>query len=1086
MSSYNNHEKLKVLPEKRRKALQDLRITHTQKKGRDESPAFLLYLNYAVNSICDITGINENTSSNGVVNNIKGRGNNTIRKLANFFWLFNEDDPERDFPKYAEQTLAIAKKIFELREYFAHLDETGVEPLTMDREMYELIAGILATRALQHSVKPGLRTAKLFKMKLIVTRNKEKKIYEFTRRGLIFFICLALYRDDAMEFTQCLEDMKLPACPKGTDLETDCPCECEDIAVCKPGVAKAFISMFTYFSARRGRSVNLLEDDLNYMSFADISGYLNKAPAMSAAYLALEDENARLKALADASTESECNKKFKYQIHKRSRDRFLSFAAAYCEDFNLLENIKFKRLDIPVPGEDVPVGRKRYFFGKEHDNRVRMDRHYQIEKNAIRFAWTPEEHYGDIHIDSLRSTISASAMKELIFAAFAGENINKAVNAYFVAYHRILETVLNFSDPNDITIKHGSILQDFATVSGCEPALLEEDLTPLCRFFPENFIRFFTDDDARPSDETLREALISELKNRWNHACDFQNRLHVFNQWKLELGKLREKDPEAKLPLPVCSKEDVLNPPRTCRISDSTLIAWVFRYFNLFLDNDKKFRQLPPGKQHRGLIDHEYQLVHALIGKYSLDSKGLISYIERKKPELLPALNNINNVLKRLRKEETKRRSQKVNRFGKPVSASPSLSMLAEAAAECYIDSLAQKVELWEKDSNPNSTKLHAACRKFGIRTGMPLDRNSLLKTVLHVDLASWMKAYNRKTNANYENRSLNEEGHVVSQIPFPNDFAQRIMLNSKNTKQSAFIRSADVKSPVFDFNAAFRNMPTEIAPRNYYDTAPLVELSCAIRKRQNISSLSGINHSVPPGELPLDFSQSAIEKAIRTIKEVRNQDKLLLRIAYAYWQRFQSVGAFLCGRKKNSPKTQLEQIPSIYDYFDASILLKFKDSGDDRTIRIMPNDINRPILSQIRSYAPEIAAFMDPEGKSDTFDFYEMLKACRIIQMRDRAERLSVIPLINAFAAPVECRIPKENYRKGDRDYNRKMEFSFYQKQYPALTMEDFNRIVDMRDAVFHRTLNLQFGETVKILKKYASVPVREAVPNKKNFRRF
>lgn len=51
---------------------------------------------------------------------------------------------------------------------------------------------------------------------------------------------------------------------------------------------------------------------------------------------------------------------------------------------------------------------------------------------------------------------------------------------------------------------------------------------------------------------------------------------------------------------------------------------------------------------------------------------------------------------------------------------------------------------------------------------------------------------------------------------------------------------------------------------------------------------------------------------------------------------------------------------------------------------------------------------------------------------------------------------------------------------------MEDFNRIVDMRDAVFHRTLNLQFGETVKILKKYASVPVREAVPNKKNFRRF
>ena len=156
------------------------------------------------------------------------------------------------------------------------------------------------------------------------------------------------------------------------------------------------------------------------------------------------------------------------------------------------------------------------------------------------------------------------------------------------------------------------------------------------------------------------------------------------------------------------------------------------------------------------------------------------------------------------------------------------------------------------------------------------------------------------------------------------------------------------------------------------------------------------------------------------------------------------------------------------------------------RTIRIMPNDINRPILSQIRFYAPEIAAFMDPDGKSDSFDFYEMLKAYRIIQMRDRAERLAVIPLINAFSSPVEPRIPKENYRKGDREYNRKMEFSFYQKQYPALSMDDFNRIVDMRNAVFHRGLNLQFGEAMMILKKYVSVPGRKAVSNKKPSRLY
>ena len=1076
--------RIKVLPENRMRALADLHINPTHKKNRDESPAFLLYLNYAVNTICDISGIDVNTGSNGVVNNIKARGDAAIRKLANFFWLFNEDDPDRDFPQYAEQTLAIARKIFELREYFAHLDESGVGPLTMDRKLYELVAGVLAGQALSKSVKPGLQTAKIFKMKLIAVRDKDKQIYEFTRRGLIFFICLALYRDDAMEFTQCLEDMKLPACPKGNDPEADCTCECEDIAACKPGVAKAFISMFTYFSARRGRSVNLLEDDLNYMSFADISGYLNKAPAAAADYLALEQENARLKALAEASTESDDNKKFKYRIHKRFRDRFLSFAAAYCEDFDILPSVKFKRLDIPAPGSEIPAGRKRYFFGKEHDNRVHMDRHYQIEKNAIRFAWQPAEHYGDIHIDSLRCSISASAMKELLFAGFSGANINSAVNSYFKAYHRILERILNTADPDEILLDE-QYLADFTAVSAVKPEILEEDLSPLYRFFPENLIRFFTGDDSMPSDNVLRTALITELKNRWDHAADFITRLHTFNQWKHQLGELREKDSEAQLPLPVCSKDDVLNPPRTCRISDSTLIAWVFRYFNLFLDNDKKFRQLPPGEQHRGMIDHEYQLVHALIGKYSLDPKGLEIYIQKKKPELLPALEKLNPVISRLRKEDSKNRPPKLSKWGKPVPSRPSLSMLAEAAAECYIEFCSAKVDFWENNPDCSSDKLRKACRKFGIRTGMPLDRNSLLKTLLHVDLASWMKAYDREHRANFENRSLNQDGHVISQIPFPNDFAHRIMLKSAKDGLAEFIRRPDGKEPFFDFNAAFRAMSTEIAPRDFYDVSPLVSASCLLKKQEDISAVPGLNPAASPDQAPIDFSRNALAKAICSIKECRSQDKLLLKIAYAYWQRFQSAGAFICGRKKNPPKTELEQVPSIYDYFDASVLLKFRDSGDDRTIRIMPNDINRPILSQIRFHAPAIAAFMDPEGKADSFDFYEMLKAYRIIQMRDRAKRLDVIPLVNAFASSAV--IPPENYKKGDSDYNRNMEFSFYSKKFPALTMDDYNQIADMRNAVFHRGLDLKFEDGIRTLKKYVSVPVRKpAYAGKKPFRRF
>ena len=46
-------KRMKILPDDRYDALRDLHINPTHKKQRDESPAFLLYLNYAVNNICD-------------------------------------------------------------------------------------------------------------------------------------------------------------------------------------------------------------------------------------------------------------------------------------------------------------------------------------------------------------------------------------------------------------------------------------------------------------------------------------------------------------------------------------------------------------------------------------------------------------------------------------------------------------------------------------------------------------------------------------------------------------------------------------------------------------------------------------------------------------------------------------------------------------------------------------------------------------------------------------------------------------------------------------------------------------------------
>ncbi|MBQ8755475.1 MAG: hypothetical protein IJZ19_10630 [Lentisphaeria bacterium] len=1055
----NYHKVSKCLSEDRMEAMRDLHINPTHKRGRDESPIFLLYLNYAVNNILDITKISKKTSSNGVKNALlekQKQDPQVFYKLANFFWLFTADEPQKNFPDYKERTIELAKKIFELRDYFAHLNQSGVKPLTVDVEMYRFIGGVLYSQALENSILTGLRTAKLFKMKLFAVRNKDKQIYDFTRRGLVFLISMALYKDEAHEFTQCLEDMKLPACPRGMDSADACPCDCEDIATCKPRVAKAFVKMFTYFSARRGRSVNLLEDDLNYMSFADISGYLNKVPAAAMDYLTLDKENSMLRGKYEKSTESEENKKYKYSLHKRSLEKFLSFAVGYCEDFDKLPALKFKRLDI-----SEHEGRKRYFFGKEHDNRAHMDRHYQIKQNAIGFAWFPKKHYGDIHIDSLRSSISASTLKELLYASFKGENINRVVDDYFTAYHRILETILNIPDPNDIYLE-GKLLEDFAAVANVNPALLEEDIAPLERYFSDNLLRFFTGDDSTPDASILQKRLKKRFQNQLSHAEDFVVRLHKFNQWKEELGKLREKNPDAKLTKPTCDSKEVKNPPRNCDISDAVLIHWVFNYFNLFLTtNEQKFRQLPQGEQHRGPIDFEYQTVHALIGKYSLDPRGLKYYIETKKKELCPAWDQLIAAVKKLQKEEAKKRPPKLNKFGKPILPSASLSMLAEAAAVCYGNFFSNKLNLLQ--TGVSSKKLKELCRDFKVRTGMPLDRNSLIKTILRIDLGNWMHAYDYENRANFENRSLSDNGHIVSQIPFPNDFAQRVMVACKNPEERAFIREADGKVH-FDFNAAFLQMQPEIALRDFYDTAPLVTASYALKSGTKLSEIPGLRNSWDEGFEP-DLSRNAINSAIVSIKESRNQDKILLKIAYAYWNKFQSAGSFICSGKK-SPKSELAETPSIYEYFNTEVQLKFPD--DDRKILLQPNDVNRPTLSQIQAYAPDIAKVMDPEGKQQEFEFYEMMKQYRIIQAKDRVVRLTVIPLMAAFDSAVV--IPDENYEKGGD--NRSMAFEFFVKKYPGLSRSEFDTIVNLRNAVFHCGINLQMNEVDQILRKYVTLP--------------
>ncbi len=1044
----------KRLPSNRMAALADLHINPTHKLRKDESSYFLLYLNYAVNNICDITQIDSlKCNEYQVCQDIKQKGMEAIRKLANFFWLFQADDPLRDFPDYEEKTLMIVEKIYALRNYFAHLEHNGVEPLIVNHNFYIFVEGCLAARAKEQIMRPGLRMDSLFKMKLFAQNDQTLQTYEFTRKGIIFLVCLALYRDDAMEFTQCLEDMKLPVCPKnGVSLE-ECQglCSAENASVCKPGRARALIEFFIWHSARRGRSINFLTENsddslkyhscLSYLSFADIIGYLNKVPPAAMDYLTLEGENSMLVRAKSVSTESEENKEFKYMLHKRFRNRFLSFAAAWCEDFNAFPCMKFKRLDI-----SESEGRKRYIFGKESDNRVHMDRHYQIKGNAIRFAWTPEKHYGEIHIDSLRSAISAGTMKQLLFAKLHDAKYAESmVDEYFTAYHRILETVVNTKDPNDLYLD-GSLLDDFCTVSGRTREELMEDVNLLLPFFPKNLIRFFSGDDSMPDIRELANELDARIRANWNRAADFINRLNAKENWLENLKTLREKDANAKLPPPVCSPEDVKNPPRTCNISDGAMIAWVFRYFNLFLDDNQKFRQLPRGMQHRsGITDHEYQLVHAIIGKYSMDSKALETYLAKHRSGLLPAFND----LKRKMNSFALPKSNKNLR--RPRSMKHSLSDLAKAAAACYSDYCEEKLQKLEEKSFPPE-RIVALCKQFNVRTGLSYDRNSLLKTVLRIDLEKWTSAFDYKRKQPYKDRMLEDKGHIVSQIPFPADFGQRIMRRTKNP----FLHP---ETGNFDFNKAFSSWKLKIRPRDFYNVKPLIEACEIVRTGKDISVVAGLNFSTQ--ERPLDFSRAGINRAIREIKETENQDRILAALAVQYWLEF---------RKTNTFEYLLSQTPdfvtgcSANEFFNANVMIKFKKGN--RKISIMPNDINRPILAQIQFYASKIADYMekDKSEKSQIFDFREMLVAYRKIQAEDADKRKEIIPLIRKFESEVS--IDPQNYKGKTSKAKREMEFEFYRKRWKKLTFEDYNTVANARNEVFHRGFLLDTAAALSILK--------------------
>ncbi len=1046
------------------------------KQWRNEEPVFFtLYLNFAVNNIVTIAGLDANVfEPDKIVSALSmPEKEKSLEALAHFFWLFNVENPERDFKDWKKITLSIVKQIYHLRNTFTHhADDENSKAFIIDRDLYVLLEGLLKTQGCQAVLRENLNASKVSKLKLAnphedrKSRIEEKyRTYELTRKGLIFLTCLALYKDDATEFCMLFHDMRKE------EVETNDGSG--DMRQILPVKKKSLITLFTEFSMRRGRN-NLDLDNPLFLAFADITGYLNKVPLTSYNFLSLDAETAKMNKLYDASTKSEENKLEKYRLHRRKKDRFLSFCAAYCEDFDVLPDLKFKRLDI-TPGP----GRKQYLFGKEAGSSTRQDRHYVIKNNAIHFEFRPAQHYGDIHVNALRSQISESEFKKLLTLTFRfKDDTEKAVRNYFTAYHRILETILNATTLDAATCYTTQMKKDLSTISGHSIEELDKNLELLDGVLPRNIRRIFCDDEMRPTLTELRDALIGKLDATINHGEGFLNRAYAFIEWVNDKTEKRSKVP------PVCNADEVWQPPRECRISDSEKISAVFTYLNSHLSDARKFRQLPRGEQHRGPVDFEYQTVHALIGKFALEQNNLWRYLEKFRPELHKPVASLKDKVNKIKNEDYKKHPKYHPITGKPIDT-PTLLHLAMAATDVYLDQLQECGERWSKRTRltNHQEELKRDCRLCGIKTGMPLDRASVIKSILHLDEAKWKKAFNYGTGKPHENRLLSDCGHIVSQIPFPNGMAERIILNA-HTKGSGNLSDflTEVKrkdgnsAHGVNFSMLIRTWTGQITNntslRDYYNIAPLLEyqkinrgnLSC-----EYIPGTKGVNKPVEGFEPLYDFSKAGLTKAVKDIKNVHCQDMLLLAIAWRYRERFQKSMSAAHGKMSIKLNSDL----NVYAWFTDTIQIPVKGSGRAKAfIDVHPHDVSRFIFAHIceSHILSKLVIYFPPE--QTVFDFYELMSKYREIQSKDRAARIKMIDKLLRLerVAKIHPNIykvdPKES-KDARKARIAQKEFKCYHRIFPLLEMEDYECLRDIRNQIMHDGFDLNITPAEAVLTK-------------------
>ena len=1098
------------------------------KKKKDEVKDFSLYLNYAVSNLREITGIRGDDDVK-IKEQLEKLPDERMQRLADFLWTFRFNEPQRDFSArgaeerqfdhdYKRLAPLVANKIFELRNYFAHIDRNGNEPLVCDRDLYVLLEGILRPKAESECMGPGCQTSKLYEMHLANLRGPRKPLqpmesrtYDLTRRGIMFLVCMALYKDDAEEFLSCFADMRVPN-RRRDSLDGLTEEQIGKLGRNKP-TKRAFLKAFTFFSYRRGR-VSLDGENPDFLDFTNIIGYLNKVPPASFDYLALEDEKNLLRDLESCSTESVENKFFKYDLSKqiRAKNRFVSLAAAWCERFDVLPCMRFKRLDI-TPS----LGRHRYLFGKEKDNTVHLDRHYIIEDGAIRFEWLPTEHCGNnIKVGSLRSCIGEAEFRRLLFCALRKPTeTNAMLSSYFTAYHKILELMLNAEVMERCSVfSNDELAVAVQTVSGLTKDEIADDPERLQQFFPKNLWRFFIGWEGVPDEDDLKVEVETKIAGKIGWCDDFLVRVENFRKWHADnFWKPRDQ----RGPQGVCPKTELVNPPRDYKVSDASCVARVIAYLDFHLAPEHKFRQLSLGEQHchpdrKDTHNYEYQMVQSAIGKYALDQTSAVGEwkeyndkkdatwlknklvrvrtverfdkttkqkkqeavheylsvgsVESLRPELHDVLAKLRDKVEEIRgahiadmtqQLKTAERRRCLHGFAcldakdalKSAKRSRKLIDLAEAAIRLFQEELSERLKKLPSGGND----LKVLCRKFGVRTGLPFDRDALVKTILGIDIDKWVHAFDYEHGHPYIDRKLTDGEHVAAQIPLPNGMAERVIRSQPRVFGDVMGTSG------LNWAKAFASLDDKnISLLGFYDVSPLVGyIKAHANHAEELpdSSAAGINTwmDADPRAIKPDFSRGGINNAIRAIKTAHNQDRLLLKMALQYWEEFKKTKAY------DERKTTYEKALTVRDYFNGMFIYALKGGIG---IRLSRNDVFSHTFAHICENGGELVKLLGRECPGvKEFSFYDVAQLFARKQRESRRLRMEMLPALEKFAT--KCSIPQEEYARAELENDtqqektlarRAMEFSYYSKAMPTLTEAEYNLVADVRNAIMHSTL--------------------------------